>query len=100
VVGAEFHRSHLSWADRFQVAAEVQAVAEQTRLDPLDVPTDGYALVNLRAGVEHPFLGRETRFDLGIHNLLDTEYRDFLSRYKAFALNPGRDVTIRLSMGL
>ena len=35
-----------------------------------------------------------------VRNALDTRYRDFLSRYKAFALNPGRNIVVRLSTDL
>ncbi len=38
---------------------------------------------------------------LDVRNLTDTAYRDFLSTYKAYALNPGRDVrlTLRVPFG-
>jgi outer membrane receptor protein involved in Fe transport len=38
--------------------------------------------------------------DLTVRNATNEAYRDFLSRYKRFALDPGRDVVIRLRMGL
>ena len=35
--------------------------------------------------------------DLTVRNAGNVQYRDFLSRYQAFALNPGRNIVIRLS---
>ena len=37
------------------------------------------------------------RVDLTVRNAADASYRDFLSRYKEFALNPGRNVIVRVS---
>ena len=34
---------------------------------------------------------------LGVRNLLDETYRDFLDTYKGYALSPGRDVQFSLS---
>jgi hypothetical protein len=38
--------------------------------------------------------------DLSVRNAFNTEYRGFLSRYKAFALGPGRAVVLRVTTGL
>lgn len=38
--------------------------------------------------------------DLSIRNLLNTRYRDFMSRYKEFADAPGRSLVLRLSADL
>ena len=35
---------------------------------------------------------------LAVRNLCDTEYRDFLDTYKGYALSPGRDIRVSLSM--
>ena len=34
-----------------------------------------------------------------LHNALDKRYRSFLSRYKGFADDPGRNLIVRLSTG-
>ena len=36
---------------------------------------------------------------LAMRNVFNTSYRSFLSRYKEFALDPGRNLIIRLSAG-
>ena len=35
--------------------------------------------------------------DLAARNVANRRYRDFLSRYKEFALNPGRNITLRVA---
>jgi hypothetical protein len=36
---------------------------------------------------------------VALRNALNTRYRNFLSRYKSFALDPGRNLIVRLSTG-
>ena len=97
--GAEFHRSGLAWADRAYAGAEVAVVTRQTRVNPLDIPTSGYTLLNLSAGLTRPMLGRTGRVDLSVRNVANVSYRSFLSRYKEFALDPGRNVVLRVAIG-
>lgn len=97
-VGAEWHRAWPGPGGWTYAGAEVENVASPERLNPLDLAVDGYTLVHLSAGVRGVWLGREVGLDLRVKNVGNVEYRDFLSRYKAFALNPGRDVVLRLRM--
>jgi iron complex outermembrane recepter protein len=99
VVGAELHGTGLRWADRVRLAVEGELVTRQTRLNPLDLPTAGYALLNVATGLERPLWGRAIRLDVAARNLGNTAYRSFLSRYKEFALDPGRNVVLRVSLG-
>src|SRR2546427_4363089 len=91
-VRVELHSAAAAWSGRPHVGVEAEFVGRQTRLNPLDIPTAGYALLNVDAGAEARFLGRALRVDLTVRNAADASYRDFLSRYKEFALNPGRNV--------
>src|SRR5262249_18734963 len=87
----------LAWRDR--LSAEVDAFATPTRLNPLDIPTDGYALLNVGGGTNLRLFGRDMRLDITLHNALDEKYKSFLSRYKSFAFDPGRNLIVRLSSG-
>ena len=80
-----------------RVGMEIEAVARQTRLDSLDIPTAGYALVHLDAGLVTTAVGRSWTIDFAVRNVANRRYRDFLSRYKEFALNPGRNITLRVA---
>ncbi len=97
-LGAELHGA-TRWSERARIAVEGEFVTRQTRLDSLDIPTAGYALLTLEAGFERPLWGRTIQVDVAVHNVANTSYRSFLSRYKEFALDPGRNVVVRLSLG-
>lgn len=99
-LGAELHHDRAGrWADRAYAGAEVEVVTRQTRLNPLDIPTGGYTLLNLSAGFVRPLFGRACHVDLAVRNATNVSYRSFLSRYKEFALDPGRNVVLRISLG-
>ena len=86
------------WRDRFNV--DVDAYARPKRLNPLDIPTAGYALVHLGGGSDVRLFGRAMRLDISLRNALNQRYKSFLSRYKEFAFDPGRSLIVRLSSGL
>src|SRR6266545_882941 len=85
------------WRDRFSV--DVDAYARPKRLNPLDIPTAGYALLHLGGGTELRLFGRAMRLDISLRNALNHRYKSFLSRYKEFAFDPGRNLIIRFSTG-
>ncbi|EIC22652.1 TonB-dependent receptor [Thiorhodovibrio frisius] len=61
--------------------------------------TDAYTLLDLDLGFAFRGFGRnDARIDLAVRNLFDTEYRDFLDTYKGYALSPGRDIRLSLSV--
>ncbi len=84
--------------------AEVEHDGAQTRVSDLDRLTlpggqglGSYTLVHVGAGVVERVGGHEVRADLSVRNAGDVAYRDVLSRYRAFALNPGRSAVLRIS---
>ena len=88
---------HASGARHWHVGADAQFVARQTRLSPVDYATAGYTLMNLTAGLQHPVHARMLRIDVMVRNALNTQYKDFLSRYKTFAYAPGTNVLLKVS---
>jgi iron complex outermembrane receptor protein len=63
------------------------------------LPTVGYALLQLEAGTRaFHMLGRTADVSVSVNNALDTRYRDYLSRYRLFVNDAGRDVVMRLTM--
>jgi iron complex outermembrane receptor protein len=94
--GAEYHFTTGSFGDVF-LAGEVENVMRQKRPNEFDVVTAGYTLLNFDLGFRHTLLGRPARVDLGIRNAANRKYRSFLSRYKEFALEPGRNIMLRIS---
>ncbi len=101
VLGARFEAE----GRRGRVAAPYVSVqgetnARQTRLDPRDLGPPGYTLVHLGGGFTRPGPRGALAVDLSVRNAFDARYRSFLSRYKAYALGPGRAVVLRVSTSL
>ena len=105
-LGAELH-GRLGGVGRAYAGVETEVVARQTRLGSdsipgqgsvtVDIPTAGYALLHLEAGLERRVGGRPARLDVRVRNATNMRYRDFLNRYKEFALDAGRNVVLRIS---
>jgi outer membrane receptor protein involved in Fe transport len=100
VAGAEVNLGRTAAAMGIRLGAEVEHVVRQNRLGPGDVATDGYTLLNLDAETERMLLPgwhRSVRLSLDVRNVTNVAYRNFLSRYKLFAEDPGINMVIRLS---
>ncbi|MEO7996585.1 MAG: TonB-dependent receptor [Gemmatimonadaceae bacterium] len=97
--GALFHTESVSFLHHLAIRGEVESVAKQTRLDANDIQTGSYTLVNFNASAYHPIAARDFRFDFRVQNAGNVAYKDFLSRYKQFALNPGFNAVFRISTG-
>ena len=94
VIGLEWHNAA---AHHAHLGVDLVSVAKQDRLAALDLATDSYHLVEIEGGVQQMVGGRLLEIDLAVHNAGNVAYKDFLSRYKQFALNPGRDIMLRIS---
>jgi iron complex outermembrane receptor protein len=69
---------------------------KQTRVDPDDFAPEGYTLANLSGGFAVPLGEKRVWLDLQLKNVFDKGYASFLSRYKTYALDPGRNLIVRL----
>jgi iron complex outermembrane receptor protein len=77
-------------------------VRKQDHVPPHTVyrlPTVGYALFNVELGAAavHVF-GRPLEASLAARNVFNTAYRDYLTRYRLFVDDPGRDVVLRITV--
>ena len=95
-VGVDWRLSELSWATRASLSVDAELAARQRRIAAYDVPTAGYGLLHFGAQLEKPIGGRVVRIELAVRNALNTSYKNFLSRYKRFALDPGRNIVVRV----
>jgi len=110
VLEAEVHSLDFGWLADGRAGAEVEFVGHQGRLGAyviegagltvVDVHTDGYGLLGLDVSGSRWIGRRRLDVSIRVRNLLGTAYRDYLSRYKEFADNPGRNVLLRLGLGL
>lgn len=78
--------------------AKIRLVAPQNSIAPMESRTPGYALLDCSVGFEAPLGENRLMIHIGIENILNKAYADHLNRFKAFALNPGRNITGRLSL--
>lgn len=73
--------------------------ARQGRADPDEFVPAGYTLIHAGAGAGLRVGRQAVQIDLTVRNLFDARYAGFLSRYKAYALDPGRTAVLRVSTG-
>jgi iron complex outermembrane recepter protein len=88
------------WLHDTYVSIGGETNARQRRLDPEDFAPAGYTLVHLGAGFTLPAGGRDIAVDFQLRNAFNTAYADFLSRYKTYALDPGRNFVVRVSTAI
>lgn len=61
------------------------------------LPTAGYSLLQFDAGTSGlRVMGRALDLSMSVNNALNTRYRDYLSRYRLFVNDAGRDVVLRV----
>ena len=63
-------------------------------------PPEAYTLLSLQIGSEIPFQGQQVQIGLGVHNLLNVSYRDYLNRFRYYADEMGRNISFRLTLPL
>ena len=85
------------WLESSYLSVGGESNARQTRVDPEDFAPEGYSLANAAAGVVVPVGARSVALDVQVKNLFNKEYANFLSRYKTYALDPGRNFIVRVT---
>ena len=75
-----------------------KVVSAQNDVDPLETSTAGYTLLNAGLGFDITLMKSIASMDFSVDNIADTKYVDHLSRYKSFALSPGRSFNLQLSV--
>jgi iron complex outermembrane receptor protein len=97
ILGFKVQKSKLSKLLNPYAGLELKFVSAQNMVDPLEAKTDRYTLLNASAGFEFPFAKSIASVDFSVDNLLNTKYVDHMSRYRYYALNPGRSFNLHLS---
>ncbi|HEY7237455.1 MAG TPA: TonB-dependent receptor [Gemmatimonadaceae bacterium] len=77
-------------------------VRRQDQVPPVTIyklPTAGYGLLNVEVGATALTIGAlRAEPSLAVRNVLNSRYRDYLSRYRLFVDEPGRDIVLRLTL--
>lgn len=89
------------------ISAEVMNVMQQKNIpsdvngkEDYKVPPSAYTLVNLNASVTIPVYNKPVTLSVGVKNLLNTVYRDYLNSMRYFADEMGRNISLRLKIQL
>ncbi len=75
-----------------------KTVSAQNDVDILESKTAGYTLLSAGIGFDLSLAGSLASIDLSIDNLAGTKYVDHLSRYRGYAMNPGRSFNLQLNV--
>lgn len=75
----------------YDVRVELELVDKQTRMTAFELPTSGYALLNMMVNV-HPFANQDVTLSLRARNLTNSDARSHTSFLKDLAPLPGRDI--------
>lgn len=80
------------------LSVETQIIAKQDRVANFETQTGGYTLIDASLGSEFRIGSRKMNVILQAENIFDEGYRSHLSRYKDFALNPGRNIKLKIEI--
>ncbi len=99
--GLRFHLPTLPFLLDSGFGFEGRFVKRQTSfpegIDYVD-PPPGYNLFNANLHGEFVIGGQHLHLQIGVRNLFNTRYRDYLSRFRYFIDNPGRNLNLNLSI--
>ncbi len=75
-----------------------KVVSGQNYVDPLETKTAGYTLLTGGVGFDFEFAKTIASVDFSVDNIANTKYVDHLSRYKGYAMNPGRSFNLQITL--
>ena len=82
------------------ISLQAVHVTEQTRVplnnDDYLEPPAAYTLLNLEFATMFHVFEKRLSLSMGIHNLLNTTYRDYMNRFRYFNDEAGRNIILRL----
>ncbi len=77
-----------------KIGGATRLASRQNRTDQFEEPTDGYAVFDLYSQYHLTHGGTLHTFSFSVENIVDTEYRNHLSRIKSVMPEPGRNVKL------
>jgi iron complex outermembrane receptor protein len=98
IVEARVQKQTLGSLSNAYLSLSAKIVSPQNRVDALEAPTEGYTLLNAGTGFDLILSNTIASVDLTITNLAGTKYVDHLSRYRYYAMNPGRSFNLKLTV--
>ena len=83
------------------VSLSVTSVLKQSRVpenSDYANPPEGYTVLNFAAGIDIPLKGNRISLGISANNLLNTRYRDYMNRFRYFADEMGRNISVRATI--
>lgn len=80
--------------------AQHQWVARQNRYEPntdFAAPPPAYGLLNLMGGIGFRFNQNDLNLQIGVNNMLNKEYKEYMNRFRYYAHDIGRNITLKLN---
>jgi len=100
-MGTHIHADDVAFLHDAYVDVSVIGVRQQTRFTPGEdyaLPPPGYLLADISIGGMIDISDAvQSRLTISCTNIFNTAYRDYLSRYRYFADDPGRNFIIRFT---
>jgi len=85
--------------DEISVGAQIQAVADQYEVARNELPTKGFALLNLNTSAKIHIGKQEVSLVLNVQNVFNTKYFGHLNRYRILNIpEPGRNILLTVYM--
>jgi iron complex outermembrane receptor protein len=82
------------------ISAQWLFVAQQTKVNPLydySPPPPAYHLFSIHYATQLQIKNQTMTFYLGIENLFNTEYKDYMNRLRYFSNEMGRNISLRIN---
>lgn len=85
--------------DEISVGAQIQAVADQYEVARNELPTKGFALLNVNSSAKIHIGKQEVSLVLNVQNVFNTKYFGHLNRYRILNIpEPGRNILLTVYM--
>jgi len=97
-IGLRFTKPSFIFFQNPYLLLNSKIVLEQNRVNDFETRTGGYSIFGTGFGGEIPVMSSRMLVDCSLENVFDRAYIDHLSRYKNYALNPGRNVLLKMSV--
>lgn len=83
------------------VSLSVTSVLKQSRVpenSDFVNPPEGYTVLNFAAGIDIPLNANSISLGISANNLLNVRYRDYMNRFRYFANEMGRNISVRATI--
>ncbi len=97
-VGFHLTESQLGKLHQPYFSIHTSIYAKQNRVAENEPVTKGYVVVDASLGSDVHVGNTPLQVDLSVDNLFNKAYTDHLSRYREYALNPGRNVVLKVQV--